>query len=129
MRYISLTNKSEIKRTLIFKEERMKGTHLGEFEELVLLICALLPDSAYSVSVAEEMEKQTERSITLSTVHTALYRLEKKGFVESNMGGTTKDRGGRRKRLYKITATGFEALNQAKEMRNRIWSMLPDYKF
>ena len=107
----------------------MKGTHLGEFEELVLLICALLPDSAYSVSVAEEMEKQTERSITLSTVHTALYRLEKKGFVESNMGGTTKDRGGRRKRLYKITATGFEALNQAKEMRNRIWSMLPDYKF
>lgn len=129
MRYISLTNKSEINHTLIFKEERMKGTHLGEFEELVLLICALLPDSAYSVSVAEEMEKQTERSITLSTVHTALYRLEKKGFVESYMGGTTKDRGGRRKRLYKITATGFEALNQAKEMRNRIWSMLPDYKF
>ena len=129
MRYISLTNKGEINHTLIFKVYRMKGTHLGEFEELVLLICALLPDSAYSVSVAEEMEKQTERSITLSTVHTALYRLEKKGFVESYMGGTTKDRGGRRKRLYKITATGFEALNQAKEMRNRIWSMLPDYKF
>lgn len=107
----------------------MKGTHLGEFEELVLLTAALLVDTAYSVTIADEIEKQTQRNVTLSTVHTALYRLEKKGFVESYMGGTTQDRGGRRKRLYRITATGFDVLNQAKEMRNRMWSMMPEYKF
>ncbi len=107
----------------------MKGTHLGEFEELVLLTCALLINSAYSVTIGDEIERQTDRSVTLSTVHTALYRLEKKGFVESYMGGTTKDRGGRRKRLYRITAAGFDVLNQAKEMRNRMWDMMPDYKF
>lgn len=107
----------------------MKGTHLGEFEELVLLTCALLINSAYSVTVGAKIEEQTGRNITLSTVHTALFRLEKKGFLESYMGGTTGERGGRRKRLYRITASGFETLNQAKEMRSRMWSLMPDYKF
>lgn len=107
----------------------MKGTHLGEFEELVLLTSALLVNTAYSVTIADEIEKQTNRNVTLSTVHTALYRLEKKGYVESYMGGTTQDRGGRRKRLYRITANGFDVLNQAKDIRNRMWSMMPDYKF
>ncbi|GAB5527742.1 MAG: hypothetical protein Roseis2KO_56140 [Roseivirga sp.] len=107
----------------------MKGTHLGEFEELVLLTSALLINTAYSVTIADEIEKQTNRNVTLSTVHTALYRLEKKGYVESYMGGTTQDRGGRRKRLYRITANGFDVLNQAKDIRNRMWSMMPDYKF
>ena len=107
----------------------MKGTHLGEFEELVLLTSALLVNTAYSVTIADEIEKHTDRNVTLSTVHTALYRLEKKGYVESYMGGTTQDRGGRRKRLYRITAAGFEVLNQARQMRNRMWEMMPDYKF
>lgn len=107
----------------------MKGTHLGEFEELVLLTCALLVNSAYSVTIGSEIEEQTGRSITLSTVHTALYRLEKKKFVESYMGGATGERGGRRKRLYRITATGFEALNQAKDIRSKMWNMMPNYKF
>ncbi len=107
----------------------MRGTHLGEFEELVLLTSALLINTAYSVTIADEIEKQTNRNVTLSTVHTALYRLEKKGYVESYMGGTTQDRGGRRKRLYRITANGFDVLNQAKDIRNRMWSMMPDYKF
>lgn len=107
----------------------MKGTHLGEFEELVLLTSALLINTAYSVTIADEIERQTSRSVTLSTVHTALYRLEKKGYVESYMGGTTTDRGGRRKRLYRITANGFDVLSQAKNIRNQMWSMMPDYKF
>ena len=107
----------------------MKGTHLGEFEELVLLTSALLVDTAYSVTIADEIEKQTNRNVTLSTVHTALYRLEKKGYVESYMGGTTQDRGGRRKRLYRITAVGYDVLQQARQMRNKMWDMMPDYKF
>ncbi len=107
----------------------MKGTHLGEFEELVLLTCALLIDRAYSVTIGAEIEEQTGRSITLSTVHTALYRLEKKGFVASYMGGATGERGGRKKRLYKITSEGFDALNQAKNIRSKMWQLMPEYKF
>lgn len=105
----------------------MKGTHLGEFEELVLLIVGILVDQAYGVTVAEEIEKQTGRKVSLSPVHSALYRLEKKGFVRSEMSGSTQTRGGRRKRIYQITAAGRSTLDQVRIMRNNLWNMIPEY--
>ncbi|MBX2874633.1 MAG: PadR family transcriptional regulator [Saprospiraceae bacterium] len=105
----------------------MKGTHLGEFEELVLLIVGILVDQAYGVTVAEEIEKQTGRKVSLSPVHSALYRLEKKGFVRSEMSGSTQTRGGRRKRIYQISAAGRSALDQVRIMRNNLWNMIPEY--
>lgn len=103
----------------------MKGTHLGEFEELVLLIVGILADQAYAVSIAEEIEKQTGRSVSLSPVHSALYRLEEKGFAKSELKGATNSRGGRRKRMYELTAAGKAALNQVRVMRNNLWDMIP----
>ncbi|MEQ9305695.1 MAG: helix-turn-helix transcriptional regulator [Marinoscillum sp.] len=107
----------------------MKGTHLGEFEELVLLTTAILNDNAYTVTIADEILGHTDRSVTLSSIHTVLVRLEKKGFVQSYMGGSTQERGGRRRRLYKITATGYECLNAAKQVRDQMWSALPKLSF
>lgn len=104
----------------------MKGTHLGEFEELVLLIVGVLVDQAYGVTVAEEIEKQTGRKVSLSPVHSSLYRLEKKGFVRSELSGSTQTRGGRRKRIYQITAAGKSALDQVRIMRNNLWDMIPE---
>ena len=104
----------------------MKGTHLGEFEELVLLIVGVLVDQAYGVKVAEEIEKQTGRKVSLSPVHSSLYRLEKKGFVRSELSGSTQTRGGRRKRIYQITAAGKSALDQVRIMRNNLWDMIPE---
>lgn len=107
----------------------MRGNHLGELEELVLLSTALLDGNAYTVTIVEEIARQTERTLTLSSVHTSLNRLEKKGFVNSYMGGALKERGGRRRRLYKITSIGYQTLNEAREIRNRMWSMMPELKF
>ena len=104
----------------------MKGTHLGEFEELVLLVVGILHGEAYGVRIAEEIEAQTGRKVSLSPVHTALYRLEKKGFVHSELGGATQQRGGRRKRIYQITSAGRSTLNEVRLMRNRLWNLLPD---
>ena len=103
----------------------MKGTHLGEFEELVLLIVGILYENAYGVTIAEEIEKQTGRTVSISAVHTALYRLEEKGFVKSALGGATQARGGRRKRIYLITAAGKAALSEVRLMRNRLWELIP----
>ena len=102
----------------------MKGTHLGEFEELVLLITGILGDNAYGVSVADEIERLTGRTVSLSPVHSALYRLEEKGFVRSELGGATNTRGGRRKRMYFLTAAGKAALDQVRVIRNRLWDMI-----
>ena len=107
----------------------MKKTKLGEFEELVLLSVGVLENNAYGVSIAKAIEKQLNRSITISTVHTVLYRLETKGFVQSEFGGATQERGGRKKRMYTITAQGYQALVDARNLRNRMWNMMPDYGF
>lgn len=103
----------------------MKGTHLGEFEELVLLTAAILNEKAYTVTIAEEIETCTYRKLSLSSIHTVLVRLEKKGFVHSYMGGATEERGGRKRRLYKITAAGYEGLNEVKALRDQLWTKMP----
>lgn len=104
----------------------MKGTHLGEFEEMILLIVGILKGEAYGISILKEIEEQVERTVTVSTIHTALYRLEQKGFVESYVGGASKERGGRSKRLYKISAEGRSALEVAKTIRDKLWNLMPD---
>lgn len=107
----------------------MKGTNLGEFEELVLLAVAAMQDEAYSLAITKEINRITTRNITFGVVHSALNRLENKGFVESEMGGATKERGGRRKRIFKISSTGKKALLTAKEQREELWSMIPEFVF
>jgi PadR family transcriptional regulator PadR len=104
---------------------QMKGTYLGEFEELVLLAVGILSDDAYGLAVADELEKQTGRVMMMSSVHKALVRLEDKGFVKSHMGGATEMRGGRDKRLYTLTRAGVKVLRQSKEIRNAMWNQVP----
>ncbi|MEM7109097.1 MAG: helix-turn-helix transcriptional regulator [Bacteroidota bacterium] len=107
----------------------MKGTYLGEFEELVLLTVAVQNGEAYGVSIATMLVEEAQRTVTISTVHNVLYRLEEKGFVKSRLGGATAARGGRNKRLFSITSTGHAALNQSNKLRNRLWNLIPELKF
>lgn len=104
---------------------KMKGTSLGEFEELILLVVAVLHGDAYGLGILDEIENRTDRTVTVSTVHSTLNRLEKKGFLSSRMGGATADRGGRSKRLFEITALGKKSLTKSREIRNNIWEAIP----
>lgn len=107
----------------------MKGTNLGEFEELVLLAVAAMQDEAYSLAITEEINKITKRNITFGVVHSALSRLETKGYLISEMGGATNERGGRRKRIFSISSIGKEAVLKTKEQREQLWKMIPDFVF
>lgn len=100
---------------------------LGEFEELVLTIVALLQENAYGNTIVTEIEN-TGRDVTLSAVHVTLYRLEDKGLVKSLMGGAVASRGGRRKRLYTITNNGINILRSMKETRSKLWKQIPQLK-
>lgn len=104
----------------------MKGTYIGEFEELVLLTVAALLSDAYSVAICDELVKQTGRSAKLGVVHAVLNRLEEKGFVKSRLGEATNIRGGKRKRYYTLTTAGKAALIKAKEIRDQLWSKIPN---
>jgi PadR family transcriptional regulator, regulatory protein PadR len=104
----------------------MKGTNLGEFEELVLLTIAALVNEAYSVAICDELEKHTGRTAKLGVVHAVLNRLEEKGLIKSKMGEATNVRGGKRKRYYSVTNAGKAAFIKAKEVRDQLWSLIPE---
>ena len=102
-----------------------KGTHIGELEELVLLIVGLLYEGAYGVSVLKEIKEQTGREVNISGVHSVMNRLEDKGLLKSEMGGASNTRGGRRKRIYFLTASGKATLDQVRSVREKLYSQLP----
>ena len=101
---------------------------MGEFEELVLTMVAALQEAAYGAAIAKEIESRLKREVNLSAVHVTLYRLEDKGHIKSSMGGGTKERGGRRKRIFTITSAGMAMLRAMKESRVELWKMIPQLK-
>lgn len=106
----------------------MGKDYLGEFEELILTMVAALQEDAYGAAIAEEIETRLKRDVNLSAVHVTLYRLEDKGYIKSKMGGGTKERGGRRKRIFSITSAGLALLKTMKESRLELWKMVPQLK-
>src|SRR5213592_3928525 len=106
----------------------MPKEYLGEFEELVLTLVAALQEDAYGAAIADEIESRMKRSVNLSAVHVTLYRLEDKGYIKSSLGGGTKERGGRRKRIYTVTSAGMAMLRAMKEARIDLWKMVPQLK-
>ncbi|PWL28603.1 PadR family transcriptional regulator [uncultured Roseivirga sp.] len=107
----------------------MKGTYLGEFEELVLLTVGALYPEAYGVAIMDDIKYETGRSVNISAIHSAMRRLEDKGFVKSFMGGATNERGGRRKRYFELTSYGKKALDDAQSMRAKLYNRIPDISF
>ena len=107
----------------------MKGTYLGEFEEIVLLTIAVLFNEAYGVAIKREMEQQTGRKISIGAVHAACNRLEDKGFLSVHWTEATQKRGGKRKKCYTVSLQGQKALRTVREQRNRLWDQIPGAAF
>lgn len=103
----------------------MNRNYLGEFEELVLLTVAHINNEAYGASITADIKERTGRVVMLSAVHVALYRLEEKGLVTSAVGGATAERGGRRKRIFTITAYGITVLSEIHQVREDLWQLIP----
>ncbi|HTF21760.1 MAG TPA: PadR family transcriptional regulator [Chryseolinea sp.] len=106
----------------------MAREFLGEFEELVLTMVAALREDAYGAAIADEIQIRLSRDVNLSAVHVTLYRLEDKGYIKSSMGGATKERGGRRKRIFSITSAGMATLKAMREARIDLWKLVPQLK-
>ncbi len=98
---------------------------LGAFEELVLLATGALKEDAYGVTIKELIEEKTGKNSSVGALHSALYRLEEKGYLSSYEGGATAERGGRRKKYYRLTGTGEKALKEANEVRMEFAKLIP----
>lgn len=107
----------------------MKKYHLGEFEEIVILTIAVLYKDAYGVSIKREIESRLSRSVSMGALHTALVRLEDKGYIKSFNGEATEERAGRPKKYFQITALGKKAMAWSKETREELWKAIPKIVF
>ncbi len=106
-----------------------RTNYLGEFEELILTMVLVVGDEAYGNTIVKAIKGHQHREVNLSSVHITLYRLEEKGYLESSMGGATKERGGRKKRYFKITNTGKALLQEMKDARTSLWKLTPQLQF
>ena len=92
-----------------------KTPTLGDFEQLVLLGVLRLEalDSAYGAAIRQEIHARSGRDVSINAVYTTLDRLETKGFLKSDVGDPTPQRGGRRRKFYALRREGIVALRQA----------------
>ncbi len=87
--------------------------HAGEFEILVMLAVHRLGSNAYGITIRNELEHETSRSLTLGTVYKTLLRLDAKGYLSSRTSAPSAMRGGRRKKLYELSPSGMEVVRRS----------------
>ena len=94
--------------------QKSAPSSLAEFELLVLLaVLRLGPDEAYTVSIADEIERRTGRSVRRANVYTTLQRLETKRLVTTRLGAPRAERGGKPRRLVTVRPSGLAAVRAA----------------
>jgi DNA-binding PadR family transcriptional regulator len=103
----------------------MKKYQLGEFEEIVILTVGVLYKEAYGVSIKKEIETRLSRNVSMGALHTALKRLEDKGYIKSFDGESTEERAGRPKKYFQITALGKKAMEYSRSTREGLWNSIP----
>ena len=87
--------------------EALKG-HLD-----LLLLSILAEGPAHGYAVIETLRQRSSGTFDLpeGTIYTALHRLEKQSLLSSDWT----EESGRRKRIYKLTAKGKQALSQRQQ--------------
>jgi DNA-binding PadR family transcriptional regulator len=98
---------------------------LGEFELMILLAIIQLENNTYGVPLARELSQVRGRNVSLGSVYAALDRLEVKRLVESTLGESTPERGGRAKRYFSVTAKGIRTLHETRDVLKGLWKYLP----
>ena len=94
---------------------------IGSLEEIILMIL-LNNQKINSVDIAKQYEEALEKSISIPAIHVVLKRMEKKGWVKSEFGAPTAERGGRRKRIYWATSEAYFLIRTLNEVKTKLWS-------
>jgi DNA-binding PadR family transcriptional regulator len=107
-------------------EEMPRRRSIGDLELLVLLALIRLGDDAYGVPIARDIEAHGKRSVAMGGVYAALERLEEEGWVRSELGEATPERGGRAKRYFHITESGLREVRAARRSLIEMWRGVPE---
>ena len=97
---------------------------LTRSEELILWAILLLKDNAYCVPIRNRISEVTTEEWPLGSIYMPLDRLAKTGFLNSSLSDSTPERGGRRRRIYKLTREGLMALEKARAVQLKMWDQM-----
>ena len=97
---------------------------LSNQEEILMLAIRSLGEEAYGVPIRKMVSKVTGKDWSIGAIYDPLYRLEKKEYIKSELSNPTNERGGRSKRIFSITDSGFKALQEHKQVRERFWESI-----
>ncbi len=103
----------------------MKGTNIGEFEELVLLVIGALGRNAYGAAIKNEIIIVTDRVPSTGALHTALYRMINKGLIFTGESSKAKARG-RPKIYFSLSPLGKTTLVKSYNLRNELFERIPN---
>jgi len=103
----------------------MADKFISRPEEIMLLAVWKLKDNAYGITIREFIQEMTGRYWSIGAIYVPLERLEKKGLLASYNSSPSPERGGRRKRLFKITPAGITELNELYRMNSVLWKGYP----
>jgi PadR family transcriptional regulator PadR len=100
--------------------------YLGEFEQMLLLAIMRLEGDAYGVRLMEELESRIGRKVSRGSVYVTLDRLEDKGWIVSETSSARPERGGRPRRIVRVTPEGLKALRKSREALLTLWDGLEE---
>jgi DNA-binding PadR family transcriptional regulator len=103
----------------------MEIQRLTDLEQLLLLSVLQARDDAHAGTIREILEGRGERKAGLGSIYVTMTRLEDRGMVASSMGEPTAERGGKAKRLYRVTPEGMTALHHSRRILDRMWEGVP----
>ena len=94
---------------------------LSRTEEFILLAVIYLKENSYAVQIRKRMKEVTGKSWSYGALFTSLEQMVKKGYLDSYLTEPLPERGGRRKRIYRITERGEEALHEINQLGKLMW--------
>lgn len=93
---------------------------LSSVDEMLMLAVYSLGEDAYGVTIRKKLAVVTGKEWSHGAIYEPLYRLEKKGLVDSLLSEPTQERGGRSKRIFKVTPEGLEELREHQSLRDQL---------
>jgi len=101
---------------------RKKMDNLSRREEQILLAIGYLQEEAYLVAIRKHLSSIQAKEWSIGAIHIPLRRMEKQGLIHASFGSSTAERGGRRKKIYRLSSSGLAALKESKRINDLLWT-------
>lgn len=106
--------------------DSMSTKFISRSEEFLLLAVWRLKENAYGVTIRNQIREATGKTWAYGALFVMLSRLEKKGYLTSNFADPSSERGGKSKRIFRLTVRGAKALKEVRKAQDSVWSGIKD---